>query len=372
MNSTYTKKSPLLMIPGPSPVSPRVLQANTRALSHTEPEFIQRFNLALQNTRKIFGTDDTFTPVVISGSGTLAMEISVVNLINTQKRDKALIFSSGYFGIRFQQLLNNFQISNSLVESRVGQKFTEQEFEESIKRNNPKIAYIQHVDTSTGVANDISTFSRICQENEVISVVDGVCAVGGEAVYQKKWGVDLYFTGAQKALETPPGLAILNFSEKARELIENNNAKPPSYYSNLDNWWPVIDAYLNESAKYFSTPATNLINSYSYATEIVLKEGLESRYTRHKQNAELFRTSLEELGFNFLTHDESYASTLSTPYYPEGVDGNNFRQRLLDLGLMVAGGLQGGYASKYFRVGHMGRITKEDIEFAVQCIKRVL
>jgi alanine-glyoxylate transaminase/serine-glyoxylate transaminase/serine-pyruvate transaminase len=263
-------------------------------------------------------------------------------------------------------------IKHESISAPVGSGITAEQLSETLESNNFDFVFIQHVDTSTGVANDIELFGRICAEHGVISVVDGVCALGGQELQQEKWGIDIYFTGAQKALAVPPGLAILMYSARARELSENRSNPIPSYYADLRNWWPVMDAYLEGRVSYFSTPATNMIAALYRSTDQILKEGMEKVYQRHQALASRFRSEMSEMGFEFITKRDYLADTLSTPKYLPEATGADFRKKVLEQGVLVAGGIQPGIADSYFRVGHMGIISEEEISFTLNAIRTAL
>ena len=369
-NRSYTFDDPLLMIPGPVESDPKVLnQFVTRAYAHTEKKFLEYFALVLKNLRTILFTENSYTPVIISGSGTLAMEIAMSNVIDKSKNQTILICDTGYFANRFQHIAESYDIAYTTLKGDLGKKISKEMFENSLKNEQPDAAFIQHVDTSTGVCNDIKMFGEVCKKYNTLSIVDGVCSLGGIPIHQNEWDIDICFSGAQKALAVPPGLSILMYSAKAREMSENRHKKLPGYYTDLTNWWSIMDAYLDNKVKYFSTPATNLIISLAKSTELILEEGLENRFKRHTSNALYLRNKLEELGYSFLTANNSYADTLTTPKYLNKDNGDIFRQKVQDNGVLVAGGLYPGVANTYFRIGHMGICSQQDIEFTLDAIE---
>ena len=369
----YSHDHPLLMIPGPVSSQQNVLDATAaRSYAHTEQAFVSGYQTALQNLRSVFDTSEEYSPLVVAGGGTLAMEIAMINLLDQNLDEKILICETGYFGDRFVQMAERFGIDYTKLSSPLGQGISEEDLADTLETGEFDYAFIQHVDTSTGVANDIEMFGRICAEQEVISVVDGVCALGGQELHQERWEIDIYFSGAQKALALPPGLAVLMYSPTARNISERRDYPFPSYYADLNNWWPVMDAYLDGRSSYFSTPATNLIMGLAQSTENLLEEGMDAVYGRHQKLAERFREEMQDLGFEFVTDEQYFANTLSTPKYLDPQQGTSFRAKLLEKGVLVAGGIQSGIANTYFRVGHMGIISDEQIDFTLQAIKSVI
>jgi alanine-glyoxylate transaminase/serine-glyoxylate transaminase/serine-pyruvate transaminase len=369
----FSRAEPLLMIPGPVMSSREVLDIlSQRTYAHTEVDFVKYYQHGLLNLRTIFDVSSEYTPVMIAGSGTLAMEIALLNLIDQNKDQQALICKTGFFGDRYATLARSLGVEYESISAPVGSGITAEQLNTALEGSDIDFAFIQHVDTSTGVANDIEMFGKICAEHDVVSVVDGVCALGGQEVYQEKWGIDIYLTGAQKALAVPPGLAILMYSPRAREISETRQDPVPGYYADLRNWWAIMDAYLGGQPKYFSTPATNMIAAMYRSTELILEEGMKQVYHRHQTLAERFRSEMEELGFDFITHQSFYANTLSTPKYLSDTDGATFRKKLLEHGVLVAGGIQPGIADTYFRVGHMGIVSEKEIAFTLDAIRTAL
>lgn len=367
---TYTKNNPLLMIPGPVEGHYEVLESmNKRVFSHTEPKFVKAFQGALQNLKPIFRASDNYHSVVIAGGGTLAMEIAMLNLIDKDISQKALICQSGYFGKRYATLAQSLGLEYDVLESTVGEKIRTDLLQEKLESTSYDFVFIQHVDTSTGVANDVKSFGKVCSDQGVISVVDGVCALGGQEMYQEKWGIDIYLTGAQKALAIPPGLAILMYSPKAREISENRSQKIPSYYSDLENWWPILDAYSQGTVKYFSTPATNLIYGLFKATDQILMEGMENVFSRHRRLSTKFRNAMQDFGFGFITAEDSRAATMSALTYHPDIGGAKFRSAMMEEGVQVAGGIQAGIAETYFRVGHMGNVGEREINYTLKAVE---
>jgi aspartate aminotransferase-like enzyme len=180
------------------------------------------------------------------------------------------------------------------------------------------------------------------------------------------WGIDVVLTAAQKCLGTPPGLAILVFSEKAM-VKRRGLASIPAFYSDILRWLPIM----HEPAKYFSTPCVNEIRAFAEATRIILEEGIEDRFERHDLFAEAIRAGLAALGFTFFADPRFAAATLSVVRYPEGVEDKAFRAGLAANGVIVAGGL-GPTAGQVFRMGHMGNLTSAQVRFAIESVAKTL
>jgi len=354
----------LLLIPGPSPVHPRILQSLAEpTVSHVSPEMASDLTTALENLKKIVFCERG-EPFIIAGAGTLAMEIALLNL--AAKGDKVLVLSQGYFGDRMGQICESFGIGHDLVRSRWGSAVVPEELEKKIERKKYDIVVSTHVDTGTGACAPVEEYAKILKGKGILYIVDGVCATGGIEERMDDWSIDVVFTAAQKCFGAPPGLAIAVFSERA---MAKRKGLPsiPAYYSDILRWLPIM----KDPFKYFSTPCVNEIRSLSEATKIVLEEGLEARFARHRRTARAIRAALAALGFTFYTEEAFFADTLSVVNYPAGIEDKTFRTKLSQNGVVVAGGLA-ETAGKLFRMGHMGNLSTEQIIFALEALERTL
>ena len=180
------------------------------------------------------------------------------------------------------------------------------------------------------------------------------------------WGVDVILTAAQKCFGVPPGLAVLILSRRAMEKRQGMEAIP-AYYADLMRWLPIM----KDPSKYFSTPCVNEIRAFAEGTKIILEEGMEERFLRHKTVAKAIRAALIKLGFSFFTDDAFLADTLTVCYYPEGIEDRAFRTTYASNGVIVAGGL-GEVAGKVFRMGHMGNLSVSQVQFAIAALESTL
>jgi aspartate aminotransferase-like enzyme len=222
------------------------------------------------------------------------------------------------------------------------------------------------VDTATGACAPIEEYAKVLREEKSLFIVDGVCATGGMEENMDAWNLDLVLTAAQKCFGVPPGLAVLVFSEKAvakRRSLNSVNA----YYSDIMRWLPIM----KDPSKYFSTPCVNEIRAFLEASRIILEEGLDVRFQRHRQTAEAVRSGFDRLGFSFFTEDDFLADTLSVITYRDGVEDAAFRKHLFKKGLVVAGGL-GQMSGRVFRIGHMGNLSRSQLYFAFDAVEKSL
>lgn len=354
----------LLLIPGPSPVLPRILE--TLALptvSHVGSEMVRDLREACDNLKQIVFSEEG-QPFVIAGAGTLAMEMALLNTAGPS--DRVLLLSQGYFGRRMAEICDVFGIEHDFMESEWGKVIVPEDLERRLAEKSYNVVACTHVDTATGACAPVEDYAGVLDKTGSIFIVDGVCATGGIPERMDAWGIDVVLTAAQKCFGAPPGLAILVLSPLAMEK-RRNLARIPAYYADLLRWLPIM----HDPAKYFSTPCVNEIRAFAEGTRIVLEEGLDERFERHELFASALRAGLSALGFTFFTDPRFFAPTLSVIRYPEGVEDKAFRAALYSNGVVVAGGLA-QTAGKVFRMGHMGNLTTAQVRFAIEAVESTL
>lgn len=363
------KNKELLLVPGPTPVMDEIYDAlASETRGHTDPRFVETFKNALANTKKLFNTDGEV--YVVAGSGTLAMEMAIVNTI--AKGERLLVISHGYFGDRFTPLAKAFGIEVDVLQSTWGERVDAKLVEEAVKANKYKAVTITHADTSTGVVSDLETLVPIIKASGALVIVDGVVATAAlqedmsKAYGEENHKIDIVLTGSQKAIGIPPGLAIVAFSQQALAAREQIGSVP-AYYADIHNWRNIME----NPAMYFATPPVNLIYAYDVALNIVLEEGMEKREARHIAFGKAIRAALRSYGMTPLANEEVAAPTLSCILYPEGIEDGKFRASLANRGIIVAGSLA-HLAGKAFRIGHMGNTTAEMLEQAIVVIGEAL
>ena len=354
----------LLLIPGPSPVHPRIIHSLAQpTVSHVGPEMVEELQKALDNLQKIVFCDKG-EAFIIAGAGTLAMEMALLNTLASG--EKALILSQGYFGNRMAEICRSFGLDHDLLESPWGRAVLPEELEKRLADRDYRVVVATHVDTATGTCAPIRDYAEILKKRESLFIVDGVCATGGIEERMDDWGIDVVLTAAQKCFGVPPGLAVLVLSERA---VGKRKAMTqiPAYYSDLLRWLPIM----KDPAQYFSTPCVNEVRAFYESTLIILEEGLEKRFIRHSRTARALRSGLETLGFTFFTQKEFLAATLSVVNYPPGVEDKRFRSLYYENGVVVAGGLA-ETAGKVFRMGHMGNLSSSQVYFSLDALEQTL
>jgi aspartate aminotransferase-like enzyme len=351
----------LLLIPGPTPVSEEVLSALSKeTIAHTDDRFASIMTSALDKTRKLFGAEKG-SPFIITGSGTLGMEMALTNILN--EGENLLVLSHGFFGDRFVDIGKALGINVEVLKAPAGETVPLTSIESTIRKNRFHALTITHVDTSTGTLADVETIANMIHEvsPETLIVVDGVCATGGVEQKFDQWGIDVIFTGSQKALAVPPGLTLLAFSERAIEK-RKSMARVRTYYGDILRWMPVME----DPHKYFATPAVNMVYALEKSLSIITEFGLPAYYEKHTRMAAKVRAALTTVGFELVSKHP--APTLSVFKYPHGVEDTAFRSRLAVKGVIVASALA-ELQGKAFRMGHMGSVTEDELLVAV---KRIL
>lgn len=355
------------MIPGPIEFSPSVMEAFGRPTeSHVSPSFINSFGEALEKMKDVWMAPDG-QPFIIAGSGTLAMDIAGSNLV--EPGDRALVINSGYFSSRYADLLKRYGAEVTEISAPLGSAPDMALVEDELKKGGYSIMTFTHVDTSTAVRVDPVPVGELGRKYDVITVLDGVCSVAAEEIRQQEWDIDVVLTASQKAIGVPPGLALLVVSERAMEKWRNRKTPVANYYADWNNWLPIMSAYLDRKPSYFGTPAVNLVEALNVSLTEILSEGMEARFSRHRRIGNGMRAALRAMGISQIPSDDRIAAnTLSAPLYPGSVEGPAFLKGVASNGVILAGGLHPENKQKYFRIGHMGVASVNDLVSTVTAI----
>ena len=352
------------MIPGPTPVHERVLEALARpTVSHQYPAFVEAYMECLARWRAVARTESA-QPFVVSGSGTFAMEMALVNLLAPGER--LLVVSHGFFGDRWEQIAACFGIECYVLRAEWGRAVSTAELAAELERQNYTALAVTHVDTSTGTEAPVADYASLLGGRNEYLILDGVCATAGIDERFDDWSIDVLLTGAQKAFGAPPGVAIQLVSQRALE-ARRNRASVAAYSADWLRWLPIMD----DPSKYFSTPPVNQIFALNEAMGLVLEEGLEARFARHRVLAESIREGFAALGLELFTDAACRANTLSVVMHREGGNDAAFRSEMAAQGVVVAGAL-GPIAGKAFRVGHMGNIGSAEVERTLDAMRKAL
>jgi alanine-glyoxylate transaminase/serine-glyoxylate transaminase/serine-pyruvate transaminase len=336
------------MGPGPSEVPPRVLQALAQpTIGHLDPAFLQVLNQTQSMLRQVFGTSNALT-LPISGTGSAGMETCFVNLL--EPGDRALICRQGLFGGRMAEVARRCGADVTLVDAPWGEAIDPDHVVKAARGQSFKVLAVVHAETSTGVLQDLAPFRAIADSCGALLLVDAVTSLGGVPMQVDRLGIDAVYSGTQKCLSCPPGLSPVSFSDRAREVLSKRKTPVQSWYLDLN----LISRYFGGDRVYHHTAPVNMIFALHEALRLVLEEGLEHRYARHRAQAAALWNGLEGLGLELPVALPIRLPPLTLVRIPDGVDDRTVRAALLRKhGLEIGGGL-GDFKGKAWRIGLMG------------------
>ena len=337
----------ILMGPGPCNPYPEVVEALTNPmLGHLDPEFLGLLDETCDRLRTVFGTANALT-LPISGTGSAGMEASFVNVVNPG--DVVVVGVNGVFGQRMTDVAARCGAEVVRVEAEWGRPIDPEAL--AAAHPNPKVIAVVHAETSTGVRSDIAPLRDL--KGDALLLVDCVTSLGGIPVAIDDWGVDIAYSGTQKCLGVPPGLAPLTMSDRARDRFVERSQ---SWYLDLR----MISQYVATGGgrTYHHTAPISMIFALHAGLGAVLAEGLEAAQARHAECGALLQAGLEKLGFRLFAEEGHRLPELTTAWVPDGVDEAAVRRRLLErYGIEIGGGL-GAYAGKVWRIGCMGHTAR--------------
>jgi alanine-glyoxylate transaminase/serine-glyoxylate transaminase/serine-pyruvate transaminase len=334
----------LLLGPGPSPISARVMRAMSfPVLSHLDPEMVKILDDLRGRLDRTFGAHDGAFSLAVSGTGTSGMEAAVANV--TTPGTRVLVVVSGYFGDRLAQIFERYGADVRRLDGEWGRACDPAAVERALAATPADIVGVVHAETSTGVLNPVEAIAAIAARNGALTVVDAVTSFGAMPLDTGAWGIDVCYSCSQKGLGAPSGLAPLTFSARAL----SKKAPSRSFYLDLallEDYWV--------RRKYHHTISAPLIYALREALAVVEEEGREQRWARHEKNHLALAAGLEALGLSLLPPAGERLWTLNAVKVPDGVDEAAVRRRLLDeFNIEVGAGL-GPLAGRIWRVGLMG------------------
>ncbi|MEK9509418.1 alanine--glyoxylate aminotransferase family protein [Gemmatimonadota bacterium Y43] len=339
----------LLLGPGPSPVSPSILEALARStLGHLDPQFLELMDDVADGLRLAFGTDNTMT-FPVSGTGSAAMEASLVNVI--EPGDTVIVASNGVFGGRLAEMSRRMGAEVVLVEAEWGRILDPDAVIDALRAHpGARALAIVLAETSTGVQQPLAEIGAAVAATDTLLVVDAVTAIGGTPVAVDGNHIDVCYAGTQKCLGVPPGLAPITFSEKAMDRIRSRTVPCASWYLDVS----LLAGYLGSERKYHHTAPINMVYALHQGLSELRAEGLEARFERHARVGDRLKAGLVDRGFTLFAQEGHRLPQLTSALLPEGVDEGPLRRRLLDeYGIEVGGGL-GAAKGKLWRIGLMG------------------
>ena len=357
----------LLLGPGPSNVNYRVLRAmSTPLLGHLDPRFMALMDEVCELLRQTFQTQNRMT-FPVSGTGSAGLEASLVNTL--EPGDKAIICVNGVFGMRLRETATRCGAEVISVEAPWGQPIdVNQAVEAQKKAPDAKLLAIVHAETSTGVLQPLAELGDHLRGTDTLFLVDAVTSLGGVNLEVDNWHIDVCYSGTQKCLSVPPGLAPVTFSPKAMAVIAGRKTKVQSWYLDLS----LLMKYWGEERLYHHTAPITMNYALREGLRLIHEEGLQNRLQRHLDSAALLYRRLDEMGFTYFAAEGYRLPSLTTTFPPDSLPVEPTRKRLLtECGIEVGGGL-GEVAGKLWRIGLMGENSRpESVALLVDAIKRL-
>jgi aspartate aminotransferase-like enzyme len=333
-------------------------------INHRSDDFVELYTDVVDKTQQVFQTQNDI--VALSASGTGAVEAGVVNVV--KKGDKVIIPVNGEFSTRLSQLIEGQGANVIKLQTPPGENASFDQIKEAFDNNKDvKAFYVVHNETSTGtMVNYLDKVSDLTSRNDAFYVVDSVSLLGGADLQVDKWNIDVCLTGSQKAIAAPPGISPVSVSAKAKKyMIEN---PPATHYFNLARYFK----YYDEEKHTPFTPALPLLYAYREALSVMLEEGLQNVFKRHKVCSDALYTGLSAMGLSPFAKEEDRSISIVALNYLDGLEDKTFRSTLADkFKVLVAGGF-GNLKGKVFRVGCMGEVSPYHVMRTISAISSTL
>jgi alanine-glyoxylate transaminase/serine-glyoxylate transaminase/serine-pyruvate transaminase len=358
----------ILLGPGPSLVDPRVQRAMLApVVGHLDPAFLKIMDGVQQMLRLVFETQNELT-LAISGTGTAGMEAAVANMV--EPGDKVLVCSNGYFGERIAEMGRRYGGQVDTLRRPWGEVFDPADVSRALGGPNmPRLVALVQAETSTGALQPLEKIARVVHSAGALLLVDAVTSLGGVPVGVDGVGIDICYSGSQKCLACPPGLAPLTLSPAAVQKLENRRSPVTSFYLDLG----LLRRYWGPERAYHHTAPISMVYALHEGLRIVAEEGLEARWERHHRNAGLLWQGLEAMGLELHVPAATRLPPLTTVRIPPGVDDLQVRRRLLDrYNIEISGGL-GELKGKVWRIGLMGFSSRPElVELLLAALRKFL
>jgi alanine-glyoxylate transaminase/serine-glyoxylate transaminase/serine-pyruvate transaminase len=362
-----SRPSPRILLgPGPSDVPARVLAALAApTLGHLDPEYLAIMDETRGLLQRVFQTENRLT-LAVPGTGSAGMEACVANL--TEPHDQVIVCAAGAFGARMADMADRHGAFVHTLEAAWGQTIDAGALAEALKQHpGAKWVGIVHAETSTGAHQPLEEISRVAHAAGALLLVDAVTSLGGHELPVDRWGIDACYSGTQKCLSCPPGLAPVTFSAAALEAMDRRKTKVRSWYLDMS----LIRNYWSADRVYHHTAPVNMTYALREALRAVLEEGLDARIARHRRNHFALRAGLETMGISYIP--AASLAPLNAVYVPPGIDDTRVRARLLDdFGIEIGGGL-GPFKGKAWRIGLMGASsTRRNVTLLLSALETIL
>jgi alanine-glyoxylate transaminase/serine-glyoxylate transaminase/serine-pyruvate transaminase len=358
----------ILMGPGPSNIHPRVQMAMMAPMvGHLDPYFISVMEDTVKLLRTVFRTENELT-FPISGTGSAGMEAGFINFL--EPGDVAVVGVNGFFSARMVENAERCGARVVEVPAEWGSIIDPADIEAALRAEKKvKMVAVVHAETSTGVLQPLEEISKLAKEYDALFLADTVTSLGGAELAIDDWGVDISYSGSQKCLGCPPGLAPFTVNKKALDVVANRSTKVPSWYLDLS----LLSTYWTNDRFYHHTAPISMVYAFYEALRLVLEEGLEERIKRHNLHGNALKTGLEAMGLELHAQEGHRLSMLTTVRIPSGVDDAAVRKGLLNgFNLEIGGGL-GPLKGLVWRIGLMGYSSNpENILLVLASLEKML
>ena len=353
-----------LLTPGPTPVPPEVLAAMSAPIvHHRTPDFRATLGRLLAGLRTVYRTDNDV--LMFASSGTGGMDSAVANLCSPG--DRVLVVSAGNFGERWASLANAYGCDVVHLRYSWGETPTPDDVESALSdTGGVKAVFLTHSETSTGVVADVREIGSRVAGSGALTVVDAISSLGALPLETDAWGLDVVVAGSQKALMTPPGLALVSISPAA--LAAAREARSPRFYF---DWARTLAAQAEEPPVNPFTPAISLVLGLDVAVSLLLEEGLEAVYDRHVRLGRACRAGVKAMGLELFSPDEDRSAVVTAIRVPEEIDaGDVIRAMSRRFGVTIEGG-RGELVGKIVRIGHIGYMDVFDVTTALAALETI-
>jgi alanine-glyoxylate transaminase/serine-glyoxylate transaminase/serine-pyruvate transaminase len=367
--STQFPAERILLGPGPSPVPSRVLRAlGAPTLGHLDPQYLTIMDEVCEMLRQVFRTKNALT-FPVSGTGMAGMECIATNLI--EPGDEVIVCVNGVFGGRMKDVMERCGATVHAVEAAWGEVIQLDQIAAALEQHpKAKLVGIVHAETSTGAHQPLEGFADLVHSKGALLVVDAVTSLGGHELKVDEWGIDAIYSGTQKCLSCPPGLAPVSFGDRALAIMDARKTKVQSWYLDVS----MLRKYYTGGGGgrvYHHTAPINMTYALHEALTIVLEEGLDARVARHEKMHLRLRAGLEGMGISYIPKRSLHS--LNCISIPAGADDAGTRKRLLEeYGIEIGAGL-GVMAGKAWRIGLMGHgSTVRNVDLVLTALREVL
>jgi len=369
MDSLRPNAPPLrvLLGPGPSECAPEVLAALTRpTLGHLDPLFLALMDEVRAGLRELFRTRNELA-FPVSGTGTAGMETVLVNLL--EPGDALLVGVAGFFGARLAEIGRRVGARVSEVSGDWGRALTPDDYRRAAAGRRFEVLAFVHGETSTGVVTDAAPLRALADELGALLVADCVTTLGGMPVEVERWGIDGAYSGTQKCLAAPSGLAPVTLSPRALEALARRKTPVVSWYFDL----ALVKSYWSQERAYHHTAPIQNVYALHEALRLLFEEGLEARWKRHERNARALWAGLEAMGLALLVPEPERLFPLTAVRVPAGIDEVRVRRFLLERYSLEIGGGLGALKGKLWRIGLMGAGSKRaNVELVLSALRAAM